>query len=213
MKRTIIALTAILISSTGLIRSFDFKSILSGSSSNGDSSVTGILDAVSSLVGGGEMSYTDMVGSWSYSSPAVTFTSENLLQKAGGTAASATIEEKLLPYYQRAGVTDLKIEFLSDSTFTATAGKFKSQGTVSELQKGSFTFQFKAFGQIPSGSVNAYVQKNATGMVLTFDATKLMQLVSKIASVSNNATLKGVSSLLDSYQGMNIGVKLKKTSD
>ena len=37
----------------------------------------------------------DLVGSWTYTEPAVVFTSGNLLKSAGGKMASATIEKNL----------------------------------------------------------------------------------------------------------------------
>lgn len=213
------ALAAIMLLSTAnSAKSQDIRSILSGigkSVGNKDSGSSGlgdVLNVVGALVGG-KVEYKDMVGVWSYSSPAISFQSDNVLQKAGGAAASTMLENKIKPYYQRAGLTNLKMEFKSDSTFVATAGKFKAQGKITSLGDGAFVFNFKAFGSVPSGKLNAYAEKSGSNLLLTFDASKLVNLASKIATLSGNSTLKSASSLLNSYEGVNVGFEMKKTGE
>lgn len=223
MKHIRITLAALCLFATVAAPALDPKSILSGltSSSSSSSSTTSsdksstlsnIVSTVSSLVGGSDMSYSNMVGTWKYSSPAVAFESDNLLQKAGGAAASTTIQNKLKSYYKTAGITSMTITFGSDNSFTAKIGKLSPQGTVEDLGNGKYRFNFKAFGTVSSGKLDATVQKTVTGMQITFDATKLLSLVSKISSVAgSNSQLSTLSSLLSSYDGLQIGVELKKS--
>ena len=49
-------------------------------------------------------------------------------------------------------------------------------------------------------------------LTLTFDASKAIAVADKVASVANIQTLKTVSDLLKSYDGIYAGAKLKKTS-
>lgn len=192
---------------------FDLKGILNGgNSTDGRSTVGSIIGAVSSLVSSDDVSIKDMTGSWTYSAPAVTFKSDNFLQQAGGAAASSTIEGKLKPYYQRAGIDKLTLEVKADSTFVAKVGQLTVRGTLSQSDtKGALTFNIKALGKIPAGKINGFVSKGLTGeRTLTFDATKLLALAKTITGATGNATLNSISSILDAYKGMNIGVKLRK---
>ena len=61
-----------------------------------------------------------------------------------------------------------------------------------------------------TGSINAFIEKNSSGINITFDAKKLLKLAETIASISGNATLQKASKLVNSYEGVNIGVALKK---
>lgn len=210
MKKRFLFIAAMAVAGIASSVAFDLKDIVksagSGNTSAGDI-VSGIVNAVTSS----NIEYKDLVGTWAYNQPAVTFASDNLLQKAGGVAASATIVNKLKPYYSKAGVTNLTIEFGEDSTFVAKTKMMTMQGTVSKLDDGMFKFNIKALGKIPAGSINAYAERQGTNVALTFDAKKLMKLVQTIASVSGNATIKTASDLVNSYDGINIGVNMKKT--
>ncbi len=71
-------------------------------------------------------------------------------------------------------------------------------------------FSFKALGKIPVGNMNAQVEKQINSMTITFDASKLIKLVDAVASITGQSTLKTVSQLLNSYDGLNCGFELKK---
>ena len=99
----------------------DLKNLLKGSmknteqSSEGSSSLGGTLGSIlGNVLGNDKITPADLVGSWKYSAPAVTFKSDNMLKKAGGAAASATIENKLKPYYTRAGVDHIVLTVNND---------------------------------------------------------------------------------------------------
>ena len=57
-------------------------------------------DNIEKVVGAvtGKSTTTDITGTWQYSGSAISFESDNLLQKAGGAAAAGVAEEKHLPY-------------------------------------------------------------------------------------------------------------------
>ena len=171
-----------------------------------------LLGTIGKLTGNDKMSISDLVGTWSYQGAAVSFKSDNLLKKAGGIAGVSAIEEKIEPYFNKVGLKNLTIEFGADSTFTMSLKKVKLSGTVSATGDGyTFDFAFKAAGKVNLGTMTGYVAREATNKIsLTFDATKLITLVDKIASVSGNSSLKAVSSLLDGYDGLTLGFKLQK---
>ena len=56
---------------------------------------------INSLISTDNVEVSDLTGTWAVSGPAVVFKSENLLQKAVGTAAEATIEMKLATNNER----------------------------------------------------------------------------------------------------------------
>ena len=55
-----------------------------------------------------------------------------------------------------------------------------------------------------------YFQKSATDLAIAADATKLVNLVEKLASISDKATLNTVASLLEKYDQICIGLRMKK---
>lgn len=214
MKKTIrIAVMAVAVLAACFQASaFDLKDVLKGkgdSTSTKDigSVITGVVNAVTNQKPG----IKDLEGTWKYSSPAVVFQSDNLLKKAGGAAASKTLEDKLAGIYSKSGITGMTITFNSDSTFVMNVKKVKAQGNITIGDDGNYVFHFKAMGKVNIGKMTAYVAKSGTNEVsLTFDASKLMTIVEKVAAVSNISTLKTASKLLESYDGATMGFKIKK---
>ncbi len=100
------------------------------------------------VLGKSDVTPADLEGTWNYTAPAVTFKSENLLKKAGGAAASATIENKIKPYYQRAGLENLVLTVANDSTFTMKLKRGSLSGSIAQgTEKGILVFKFKAAGR------------------------------------------------------------------
>lgn len=196
----------------------DLKDLLNGlsGSSSGSSSTSDIVSGIGSVLNGvlstSKLSVQDVVGNWVYADPAVEFKSENLLKKAGGAAASSTITSKVKPYYEKVGLQNMQLTINQDNTFTMKVGKLSSSGTIEATdENGVFIYAFKAAGKISLGKVTAYMSKNISGqLTLTFDASKLMTVVSGIANMTSNSTLQGLSSLLNSYDGLTVGFVLKK---
>lgn len=202
----------------GCAQSQDLKDILgkltkrdSASASSTASKVGGIFGAINKLTGNDKLDYSDLVGSWTYESPAVSFKSDNLMKNAGGIAASKAVESKIEPYFQRAGITQLNVTFAEDSTFVMQVKRVKLQGTVEKKGKENFVFHFKAIGKVNVGQMTAYITEEEPGKIsLTFDASRLISLVDKIAQISGNTSMKAASSLLNGYDGMTVGFTLKK---
>ena len=205
--------------------SFDLKDLLKGiggsssdttSTTGSSKSGSGLGDVLGSVIGNvlgtSKLTPADLTGTWNYSAPAVAFKSDDLLKKAGGAAASATIESKIAPYYKRAGLDKMVLTVNADSTFTMKFNRGSLSGTLSQGEPGFMKFQFKAMGKMNMGSLNAAVTKAGNQLSITFDISKLMSLVNTIASISGNSTIKGVNSLLQSYDGMQAGFRMKKSN-
>lgn len=192
-------------------QSFDLQSILKGVQSKTGNGSDAIGSVLGQILGTKKVSPADLVGTWKYTAPAVAFESDNFLQKAGGAAASATIENKLSPYYTRAGLQKLVLTVQADSTFTMQIGRGSLSGTItSGEEEGYLVFNFTALKKVKVGSVRTGVQLAGNNLSLTFDISKLMTVVNTIAKVSGNSTISGVNKLLQSYDGMQAGFKLAR---
>lgn len=160
-----------------------------------------------------DLSVYDVCGQWTSNGSAVSFQSDNFLQKAGGTAAAGMIENKINPYFEKLGLNNAVLTIEADSTFTLKAKKFTLNGTITSNGDGTFQFNFKAFKKISLGSVKTYVQKSGNNMDVMFDAKKLKSLISGIAKISGVSIAKTAASLLDSYDGLCVGFSMTKTGD
>lgn len=191
---------------------FDLSSLLKSATSS--STLSSIIDGVIST---DDISVADLEGTWSYTGPAVSFASEDLLEKAGGSVVTSQIEEELEPYYEKAGLTGMTFVFDSEGNVTVTLKSGKTiSGTVTEGDtSGTMVFNFaSSLSKISSklssvGNLTAYVTKG-TSLSIMFDASKLQTVVSTLSSLTSNSTLSTLSSLLSSYDGVYAGFKFSK---
>ena len=222
MKKII--LSALAASVAASASAFDPKDLLGNlgklngdtTSTTGDSQSTGgVLGSLGSLIGNvvanNKFSIDDLVGTWSYSSPAVSFQSENALMKIGGAGAATAVENQLAPYYQRLGFTNTSLTVDADHNFSLKMGLLVLKGTVEKDEEDNgLVFNFNAFGKISLGKVKANATKAGKTLNLTFDATRLIQMLTKISSKLNIKTLSTLSTILNNYDGIYIGYKLKQ---
>ena len=150
----------------------------------------------------------DMTGTWTYTGSAIEFESDNFLKKAGGAAAASLAENKLDEQLAKIGIKDgqLSFTFNADSTFTSTIGKRSMQGTYS-YDAATNQVQLKYLRLL---NMNAKVNCTSNSMELLFNSDKLLKLITFLSSKSSNTTLKTISSLADSYDGMMLELELKK---
>lgn len=204
---------------------FDPRELLNGLGGGGSSEQTdngdsdkagGILDAIGSMVGNvtatDKFSVDDLVGSWSYTSPAVSFKSDNVAKKIGGAAAATAVEGKLEPYYNKLGFNKAALEVDAEHNFVLKLGMLTLKGKVEKDTDNALLFNFSAFGKIPLGKVKANATKSASTLNITFDASKLISILSAVSSKVNVSTLSALSSLLSSYDGLYMGFKMKKAA-
>lgn len=196
---------------TELLKSAAEKAKSGSGDNSGSTALSGLKGLAEGLLTSSKVGEDDLVGNWRYSAPAVTFKSDNLLQKAGGSAASGVIVEKIAPYYEKAGITSLTATFNQDRTFELKVKKITLTGTYAlagDEANGDFVFTFKAVKKLPLGKMNAHVDKVGSKITLTFDASKLITLVNTVAQVSGQSSLQSAAKLLNSYDGLNCGFEL-----
>lgn len=173
-------------------------------------------DVISSVIEGvftnTNLTLADLVGEYQAQGPAVTFKSENFLQKAGGIAGAATIESKLKPYYEQYGLNSMTLTVDENSNFTMKIKALSLKGTVSKNESdGTFDFNFNVLG-INLGKFTAYIEKSGNNLKLMFDATKLKSFISTVAKFTGNSMAGALASILDSYEGACIGWKMVSTA-
>lgn len=171
---------------------------------------TGV-QAVQNATATSNFSAEDLVGTWTYSSPGVNFKGENALANIGGAAAATTIENKLAPYYKKAGLDKSQLVVNQDLTFTFNLGAVKLSGTIEKTKDSDLIFNFSAFGKVNIGKVDCIATKSGSMLNLTFNASKVLAVAKKLSSVSSNSTFKTVNSMLSQYDGLYLGAKMQKS--
>lgn len=228
MTRFIIIIIA-LAAATTQGHAFDLNSILSGlgsasqsqsaatdstatSASSGSDLLGGLGGLLSNITATTNFSLDDLVGTWKYSAPAVSFESDNALQKIGGAAAATTIENKMATYYDKLGFNAIVLTVDAEHNFTMTMKYGSLKGTIakSEGADGKLAFKFSALGKISIGEVAAMAKKSGNTLTLTFDISKLVEVLRTVNQLAKNSTLSTVESLLSSYDGIYAGFKLTK---
>jgi len=154
------------------------------------------------------LSSLDITGTWKYTGTAVQFESDNLLKKAGGKAASATLEKKVDSQLSKlgfeAGVTTFT--FNSDSTFTNTTGNKTLSGKYTYDSSTKY-ITLKYVSHIP---LKAKLSGSGSKISLLFEANSFLSFVTFIGSHSGISVVQSLTSVLNSYDGMMVGMELKK---
>jgi len=166
-----------------------------------------ISNVITSVIGAQTVTRANLIGSWKYVSPGCAFTSENLLAKAGGEVAAAQIRTKVQPYYQQIGISgsNTSITFNEDGTYSA-----QFRGT---RMSGKWTFDEKTYKVNLQGlllSINCYAKRNANGIGLLFEASKLLTLLQTMAAMSGNSNIQAVGEISKNYDGVRLGFDFSK---
>ena len=197
LKTMLVAVLCLAGTANGMAQ--DWKSILSGVAGAVINKATGESNSI--------------VGTWTYTGPDCKFTSDNLLAKAGGEVAAKKVEEKMSGVLEKLGFKEgSSYTFNADSTYTVTIGSRTMQGTYSYNEESKELTMKTRLGI----KTNVIVSKGLTGdtMSLLFKADKLMSLAQNItgaiAGKSSNSAVSTATSLLEEYDGLQLGVSLKK---
>ena len=153
----------------------------------------------------------DIKGTWTYSGTAVKLESDDILKSTAASLAASQIEDKLDQYVAKVGIKagTFSFTFKEDNSFTATvmSKNFNGTYTLSEDYK-TLSLQFgKTIGLKP---FTAAISATSTQLDLLFQADKLLELLGKLTASSSNSTLKTVGTLVNQYDGMKLGLELKK---
>ena len=185
--------------------------LLSGANAGTTGGAASALGSVLTNLLGGSSAVTasDLQGTWTYRKADCVFETQNLLLKAGGEMAAAKIESQLESQLGKVGITPgaCSFTFNSDGTYVATIGQYNLTGNYT-LNTKSNTLTMTYLAGI--GRISPKVVKTAASISLLFEGDKLLSMVQKVGKLSSNSTVSSLSSLINSYDGMLVGMQLSK---
>ena len=213
-KTTVVAAATLLLTACGTLGQTNAVGTTNAEAGSGlGSVVAGMLqggtlgNVITSVIGAQKVSAKDLVGTWTYSGPGCAFTSDQMLAKAGGEVIAGQIKDKVLPYYQQIGFSssNTTITFNQDGTYSASfRGTPMSGKWIYDEESSKVTLQGLLL------NINCYAKRNANGIGLLFEASKLLTLLQTMAAMSGNANIQAVAELSSSYDGLRIGFDFTK---
>lgn len=161
---------------------------------------------------GGKLTEAALIGSWSYTAPAVKFESDNVLSELGGTAMESTITGKLETGYSLVGIKAgaASFTFNSDKTFSAALGKAQNLSGTYEFDASSheIVLNFSSESKFKLGSLTGHVYISGSELQLVFPVTKLVNMITAIGS--KVSSLQTVAALLEKYKEVYLGFAFEK---
>lgn len=158
MKKLLIL--AVLLIGCSTLQAQDWKDALSKAATSAADKVTG-----------GKLTQMAITGRWEYSGPGVKFESDDTLSELGGSALSSSVEKKLDPVYQLAGIKPGACHFTfdTDGAFEALLGTHSLNGTYEfNPETHAITLHFsKAPGKLGSLTGHAYLSGSQMQLVLS----------------------------------------------
>lgn len=222
----LLALTQTVSAQSGL--SGALSKLFGGKDSSTESSVaSSVGNVLGSLLGNSvTLSEKMLQGTWSYNGTACVLESDAALANIGGTVATTKIEDKLDGYLSKVGVKEgvCSFTFIDNDSCVFKLGNRELAGNYI-LDSKEKTIKFTFYGRL---NISTHVAYNVTSMSIVFNADKLLSLIqavtSKVSSSESldalaqssntlgatSSTLGMVSKLLENYDGMMLGMKLKK---
>jgi len=147
-----------------------------------------------------------VIGTWSYTEPAIVFTSDNFLAKAGAKIAANKLESKLQEQLTKYGIKPgaFSMTFKEDGTFTETMG--------GKTKTGKWEVKDSKLQLSVSGVKTLAITTQIDGKDMQFvtDATKLLNLFKTLGAKSSNSQIKTVTTLMKSINGMQAGITMRK---
>ncbi len=148
-----------------------------------------------------------IIGSWTYSEPAVVFSSKNVLSSIGGKLAAQGIEKKLQEQFEKAGIKKgmMTMTFDKDGKFTQVVGKHASSGTYT-INDHNVVLNYG--GKLKQ--IVGTTQLDGNDLLIVMDASKLLKYANVLGSLTGSSALKSLGSAISSLDGMEVGLKLNK---
>lgn len=173
----------------------------------GNSTLNDIIEKATGI----NLSKGDIKGTWNYTGSAVRLESDDLLKSAASGVAASQIEKKLDDYLAKAGLKTgtFSFTFNEDNTFATTVKGKSFDGTYTLSEDGK-TINLKYGKSLGSTGITATASITDSTFELLFKADKLLDLIGKLTSNTNNSTLKTIGTIAGQYDGLKIGLELQK---
>jgi hypothetical protein len=183
---------------------FSFSQLQAQSKSKSKSILNSVLNKVVESNKAG-----DITGKWMYQGAACNFESDNILQRMGGAVAAGQVEKQFDEYLAKLGIKAGAGTFVfnADKTYSASLGKAKMSGEYALNEAtGIITLTYLN----GAAEIHAAIAKSNNEMKLLFDADNLLKFLKAASSTTNNSTLKAIVAITDAYDGVQLGINLKK---
>ncbi len=147
-------------------------------------------------------------GEWTYKGPSVDVSGRNLLAGIGKPIAKGKLKKKIKEAFKKIGLDKARPQFTFNVDGTCAIkllGK-SIKGTYNynpDLDKLSIKWH-----GVP---VNARLKRDGKKKLhITFDADKLLSLLSLASNFSDSSAIKALTMLMDNYEDVMVGFELKK---
>lgn len=216
-KFIILAVMAVTVNTANAQLGDLLKNVATSAASSAATAATGsstVGNIVANLLGTATVNENTLVGTWTYSQPAVVFESEEVLKNIASTAASAKIEKTLQNQLNKLGFTPGKISitFNKDKTGSLTYNANTNKSLPFTWSVNGHDLSLRLGGQLISQLSKEFILNvKITGNTLQVaaDASKLMELVQQILG-NTNSTLSVISSMIKNVNGLYLGLKYTK---
>lgn len=172
-----------------------------------------VKSAVENILSESGIIKTDITGSWTYSTGACVFESEDMLKQAGGALAANKISDKLGDLYALVGIKEgsFTYTFNADSTFCTNLSKKEIKGRYS-ISGSDLTLNYSMGKLLKPVTVNAKIQKTSDGISILFQADNMLKMFTSLCSSVQNKTIAGIGALASGYDGLLVGYTLKRSN-
>jgi len=199
------ALIGFMMMTTLGVQAQDLGSILNGVLGGGGDDMVSNLTSV--FKSDKQANSNNIIGTWSYSEPAIVFTSNNVLTKVAAKVAAGKVEKKLQSYLDQYGLKQgaVTITFKEDGTLTGTRN--------GKSLKGKWAVKDSKLQLVVAGiktPLQLTTQIDGKNLQFVTDATKLLNLFKTLGAKSTNKNIQTVTSLMKSVNGMQAGVTLRR---
>ena len=147
-------------------------------------------------------------GEWTDKGPSVDVSGKNLLAGVAKPIAKSKLKKKLKDAYKKIGLNKTRPEFTFNEDGTCAIN------VLGKKIKGTYNYnpdQEKIYIKWHGLPVTARLKRDGKKKLhITFDADKLLSLLSLAGSFSDSSTIKALSKLMENYDDVMIGFELKK---
>lgn len=148
-----------------------------------------------------------IVGTWNFKGSAFVFESENALASLGSDVVATQLESKVDQYLAKYNIKEgmSSITFNEDGTFVFIMGDRYVEGNY-ELNSNTKELTM-TFGMLKTV---AYLVYDAGMINLVYQSDALLRMLKAVGAKGNNSTLALLTTLLNQYDGMRIGMAFAK---
>ena len=147
-------------------------------------------------------------GTWKYNGPSVGVSGKNLLAGVAKPIAKSKLKKKLKKAFKKIGLDKVRPEFSFNPDGSC------SIGVMGKKLKGNYNYNpdtesisIKWHG-VP---LNAKLHRDGKKKLhMTFEADKLISLITLMGRFSDSSTIKALTKLLDNYEDVMVGFELKR---